>query len=144
MRNNGGVADVLDDLRWRELIAVSTDLDALGAELARGPVTFYSGFDPSAPSLHFGHLTQIITMRRIQPAGTRPLALVGGATGLIGDPRPTAERVLHSRETVAAWVERIHAQIKPFLDFSGEYPARMVNNLDWTAELSALDLLRDV
>ena len=136
--------DVLDDLRWRGLIALSTDLDALAAELARGPITLYCGFDPTAPSLHFGHLTQILTVRRLQFAGNRPLALVGGATGLIGDPRPTAERVLHSRETIAGWVERIHAQIAPFLDFSGEYAARMVNNLEWTEGLSALDFLRDV
>ena len=136
--------DVLDDLRWRGLIALSTDLDALAAELARGPITLYCGFDQTAPSLHFGHLTQILTVRRLQLAGNRPLALVGGATGLIGDPRPTAERVLHSRETIAGWVERIHAQIAPFLDFSGEYAARMVNNLEWTEGLSALDFLRDV
>jgi tyrosyl-tRNA synthetase len=138
------VVDVIDDLRWRGLIALSTDLDALAAELARGPITLYCGFDPTAPSLHFGHLTQILTVRRLQLAGNRPLALVGGATGLIGDPRPTAERVLHSRETIAGWVERIHAQIAPFLDFSGEYAARMVNNLEWTEGLTALDFLRDI
>jgi tyrosyl-tRNA synthetase len=141
---NGGVTDVLDDLRWRGLIAVSTDLDALGAELAKGPLTYYCGFDPTAPSLHFGHLTQILTVRRLQLAGNRPLALVGGATGLIGDPRETAERTLHPREVVATWVDRIRAQIEPLLDFDGEYAARMVNNLDWTAELSALDFLRDI
>jgi tyrosyl-tRNA synthetase len=141
---NVGVTDVLDDLRWRELIAISTDLDALGAELAKGPMTYYCGFDPTAPSLHFGNLLQILTMRRIQLGGHRPLALVGGATGLIGDPRENAERVLNSRETVAVWVERIRGQIEPYLDFTGEYAARMVNNLDWTQELSALDFLRDI
>jgi tyrosyl-tRNA synthetase len=141
---NEGVTDVLDDLRWRDLIAISTDLDALGAELAKGPITCYCGFDPTAPSLHFGHLTQILTVRRLQLAGNRPLALVGGATGLIGDPRETAERTLHPREVVATWVERIRAQVEPFLDFTGEYAARMVNNLDWTQELSALDFLRDI
>ncbi|HEY2670642.1 MAG TPA: tyrosine--tRNA ligase [Rugosimonospora sp.] len=135
---------VIDDLQWRDLIALSTDLDALAAELARGPMTLYCGFDPTAPSLHFGHLTQILTVRRLQLAGNRPLALVGGATGLIGDPRETAERQLHPREVVAGWVDRIRRQIEPLLDFTGEYAARMVNNLDWTAELSALDFLRDI
>jgi len=141
---NGVVTDVLEDLRWRDLIAISTDLDALGAELAKGPLTYYCGFDPTAPSLHFGNLLQILTMRRIQLGGHRPLALVGGATGLIGDPRENAERVLNSRDTVAIWVERIRGQIEPHLDFTGEYAARMVNNLDWTQGLSALDFLRDI
>jgi tyrosyl-tRNA synthetase len=144
MRENVGVVDVLDELHWRGLVALATDQDALRAELGRGPVNYYCGFDPTAPSLHFGHLLQIITMRRLQLAGHRPLALVGGATGLIGDPRPTAERTLHSREVIAGWVERIRAQIEPLLDFSGRHAAKMVNNLEWAAELSALDLLRDV
>jgi tyrosyl-tRNA synthetase len=138
------VTDVLDDLQWRGLIALSTDLDALRAELARGPMTYYVGFDPTAPSLHVGNLVQILTARRLQLAGNKPLALVGGATGLIGDPRPESERVLNSRETVAEWVDRIRRQIEPFLDFRGEYAARMVNNLDWTEGLSALDFLRDI
>jgi len=138
------VTDVLDDLQWRGLIALSTDLDALRAELARGPITLYCGFDPTAPSLHVGNLVQILTVRRLQLAGNRPLALVGGATGLIGDPRPESERTLNSRETVAAWVERIRGQIQPFLDFEGEHAARMVNNLDWTAPMSAIDFLRDI
>jgi tyrosyl-tRNA synthetase len=138
------VTDVLDDLQWRGLIALSTDLDALRAEMARGPITYYCGFDPTAPSLHVGNLVQILTVRRLQLAGNKPLALVGGATGLIGDPRPQSERVLNSRETVAGWVERIRGQIEPFLDFEGEHAARMVNNLDWTEGLSALDFLRDI
>jgi len=138
------VTDVLDDLQWRGLIALSTDLDALRAELARCPITLYCGFDPTAPSLHVGNLVQILTVRRLQLAGNRPLALVGGATGLIGDPRPESERTLNSRETVAAWVERIRGQIEPFLDFEGEHAARMVNNLDWTAPMSAIDFLRDI
>ncbi len=138
------MTDVLDDLQWRGLIALSTDLDALRAELARGPITLYCGFDPTAPSLHVGNLVQILTVRRLQLAGNRPLALVGGATGLIGDPRPESERTLNSRETVAAWVERIRGQIQPFLDFEGEHAARMVNNLDWTAPMSAIDFLRDI
>jgi tyrosyl-tRNA synthetase len=140
----GGVTDILDELAWRSLIALSTDLDALRAELARGPITYYCGFDPTAPSLHFGNLVQVLTLRRIQLAGNRPLALVGGATGLIGDPNPTAERLLHSRETVEEWVAKIRRQIEPLLDFDGDYAARMVNNLDWTAGLSALDFLRDI
>jgi tyrosyl-tRNA synthetase len=138
------VTDVIDDLQWRGLVALSTDLDALRGELARGPITYYCGFDPTAPSLHVGNLVQLLTMRRLQLAGNKPLALVGGATGLIGDPRPSAERTLHSLEIVAAWTDRIRLQIEPFLDFSGEYPARMVNNLDWTAGLSAIDFLRDI
>src|SRR5690349_17236362 len=138
------VTDVLDDLQWRGLIALSTDLDALRAELAKGPITYYCGFDPTAPSLHVGNLVQILTVKRLQLAGNDPLALVGGATGLIGDPRPEAERTLNTRDTVEAWVERIRGQIEPFLDFSGEHPARMVNNLDWTEGLSALDFLRDI
>ncbi|GII24412.1 tyrosine--tRNA ligase [Planosporangium mesophilum] len=138
------MTDVLDDLQWRGLIALSTDLDALRAEMARGPITYYCGFDPTAPSLHVGNLVQILTVRRLQLAGHRPLALVGGATGLIGDPRPQSERVLNTRETVAVWVDRIRGQIEPFLDFEGEHAARMVNNLDWTEGLSALDFLRDI
>ncbi len=138
------MTDIIDELQWRGLIALSTDLDALRATMAREPLTYYCGFDPTAPSLHFGNLLQVLTLRRLQLAGHRPLALVGGATGLIGDPRPTAERVLKTKEQTAEWVERIRVQIAPLLDFSGEYAARMVNNLDWTAELSALDFLRDI
>ncbi|UWZ52809.1 tyrosine--tRNA ligase [Dactylosporangium aurantiacum] len=141
---NRRVTDVLDDLQWRGLIALSTDLDELRAEMAKGPLTYYCGFDPTAPSLHIGNFLQIMTVRRLQLAGHRPLALVGGATGLIGDPRPTAERQLNSADTVAEWVERIRAQIEPFLDFTGDNAARMVNNLDWTAPMSAIDFLRDI
>ncbi|MFI7589369.1 tyrosine--tRNA ligase [Spongisporangium articulatum] len=134
----------LEELRWRGLISNSTDLDALSEEFAKGPVTYYIGFDPTAPSLHIGHLVQLLTMRRLQQFGHRPLALVGGATGLIGDPRPTAERTLNSRETVGEWVQKIRGQIEPFLEFDGPAAARMVNNLDWTAPLSAIDFLRDI
>jgi tyrosyl-tRNA synthetase len=138
------VTHILDELNWRGLIAVSTDLDALRAAIDGGPVTYYCGFDPTAPSLHLGNLVQLLTMRRLQQAGHRPLALVGGATGLIGDPRPTAERVLNAPELVAEWVEKIKAQVMPYLDFAGPNAATMVNNLDWTAGLSAISLLRDV
>ena len=140
----GSVTDIIDELAWRGLIALSTDLDALRADFAKGPVTYYCGFDPTAPSLHFGNLVQIVTLRRLQLAGNLPLALVGGATGLIGDPRPSAERTLNSRETVEQWVANLRRQIEPLLDFDGRYAARMVNNLDWTEGLSALDFLREV
>ncbi|MFG3290398.1 tyrosine--tRNA ligase [Streptomyces sp. NPDC048179] len=138
------MTDIVDELKWRGLFALSTDEDALRKALADGPVTFYCGFDPTAPSLHVGHLVQVLTVRRLQQAGHRPLALVGGATGLIGDPRPTAERTLNAPETVAGWVSKLRAQIEPFLSFEGENAAVMVNNLDWTEGLSAIEFLRDI
>ncbi|MCS0603176.1 tyrosine--tRNA ligase [Streptomyces sp. LP11] len=138
------MTDIVDELKWRGLFALSTDEDALRKALADGPVTFYCGFDPTAPSLHVGHLVQVLTVRRLQQAGHRPLALVGGATGLIGDPRPTAERTLNDPETVAGWVGKLRGQIEPFLSFEGENAAVMVNNLDWTANLSAIEFLRDI
>lgn len=138
------MADLIDDLQWRGLIRQHTDLDKLRKELSSGPVTFYCGFDPTAPSLHHGHLVQLILMRHLQLAGHRPLALVGGATGLIGDPRMSGERTLQPREVVEGWVESLKQQISRFLDFEGENAALMVNNLDWTSELSAIDLLRDL
>lgn len=137
-------ASVLDDLRWRGLIAQSTDEFELGNALAGGPVTFYGGFDPTARSLHIGNLVLLLTMRRIQEAGHLPLGLVGGATGLIGDPRMSGERVLNGPDVVAEWVGRIQTQVEKYLDFSGSHPARIVNNLDWTAPMSAIDFLRDV
>lgn len=135
---------ILDELAWRGLIATTTDTDALREALSAGPVTLYCGFDPTAPSLHIGNLVQILTVRRLQDAGHRPIALVGGATGLIGDPKMTGERTLNSRDVVAGWVERIRAQIAPLLRFDGDNAATLVNNLDWTAPLSAIDFLRDV
>ncbi len=135
---------IVEELTWRGLIAQSTDEDALRKALGDGPVTFYCGFDPTAPSLHVGHLVQVLTVRRLQQAGHRPLALVGGATGHIGDPRPTAERTLNDPETIARWVDRLREQITPYLSFEGDNAAVMVNNLDWTAALSAIDFLRDV
>ncbi len=140
----GTAPDVLDDLQWRGLIAQTTDLEALRRDLRAGPVTLYCGFDPTAPSLHVGNLVQILVLRRLQLAGHRPLALVGGATGLIGDPKPTAERRLNDADVVAGWVERIRAQIQPYLSFDGDNAALMVDNLDWTATMSAIDLLREV
>lgn len=138
------MSDVLDELQWRGLVAQSTDEAALRAALAEGPITYYCGFDPTAPSLHHGHLVQLLLLRHLQLAGHRPIALVGGATGMIGDPRQSGERVLNSKETVADWTERLRGQVSRFLDFEGENAARVVNNLDWISEMSAIDFLRDV
>ncbi|GAA2072227.1 tyrosine--tRNA ligase [Microbacterium hatanonis] len=136
--------NVWDEIVWRGLVHVSTDESALREALSGPPIVFYCGFDPTAPSLHLGHLVQLLTMRRLQLAGHRPLGLVGGSTGLIGDPRPTAERTLNSRETVAEWVQRLREQVERYLSFDGDNAARMVNNLDWTAPLSAIDFLREI
>jgi tyrosyl-tRNA synthetase len=136
--------NVWDELVWRGLVHVSTDQDALRALLAGDPITYYCGFDPTAPSLHLGNLVQLLLMRRLQLAGHRPLGLVGGSTGLVGDPRPTAERTLNERETVEEWVGYLRAQVERFLSFEGDNAARMVNNLDWTAPLSAIDFLREI
>lgn len=136
--------NVLDELEWRGLIAHSTDLDALRAALSEGSVRFYVGFDPTAPSLHLGNLVQILTAKRLQEAGHTPFALVGGATGMIGDPRDSGERTLNSLDTVKDWVERVRRQIEPFLSFEGDNRATMVNNYDWTASLSVVDFLRDI
>jgi tyrosyl-tRNA synthetase len=140
------VSDIIDDLTWRGLIAVSTDLDDLRKALDAGIVTFYCGFDPTAPGLHIGNLVQLLTMRRFQQAGHRPIAIVGGATGLIGDPGgKSVERVLNPRELVAEWVERIRLEVSQFLDFTpGSAGATVVSNLDWTGQLSAIDFLRDI
>jgi tyrosyl-tRNA synthetase len=135
---------LLDDLEWRGLLAHSTDLDALRTALGQGSVKYYVGFDPTAPSLHMGHLVQVLTARRLQRAGHRPYALVGGATGMIGDPKDSGERSLNSLDVVKDWVERVRGQIEPFLDFDGPNAATMVNNYDWTASLSTIDFLRDV
>ncbi len=123
---------------------MSTDIDALAGALAAGPLTAYCGFDPTAPSLHFGNLVQLVVLRKLQRAGHRVICLVGGSTGLIGDPKPTSERVLKSKEQTAEWVALIQRQVQPFLDFDGDNAALLVNNLDWTAPMSALDLLRDI
>jgi tyrosyl-tRNA synthetase len=138
------VDTVLSELTWRGLVALSTDEAALAEHLAAGPVTFYVGFDPTAPSLHFGNLVQLMVARALQRAGHHPLILVGGSTGLIGDPKETGERVLNPKETVARWVESIRRQVEKFLDFSGSNPARVVNNLDWTGPLPVLDFLRNI
>jgi tyrosyl-tRNA synthetase len=140
------VDDIIDELSWRGLIAVSTDIDELRAALNSGRVTVYCGFDPTAPGLHIGNLVQLLTLRRLQLAGHRPIGLVGGATGLIGDPSgKSAERVLNPAEVVAGWVDGIRGEVSRFLDFdTGETSALVVSNLDWTAPMTALEFLRDI
>ncbi|WP_443083851.1 tyrosine--tRNA ligase [Verrucosispora sp. WMMA2121] len=133
-----------DDLRWRGLLQDSTDPDELRALLDGPGTAFYVGFDPTAPSLHVGHLMQVTTARRLQLAGHRPLLLVGGATGQIGDPKESAERTLNPPEVVASWVQRIRDQLAPFVSYTGDHAARLVNNLDWTGEMSVVEFLRDV
>ena len=136
---------IFDELQWRGLIAQSTDLDALAAEAAKGPLTVYAGFDPTAPSLHAGNLVPLLTLRRFQRAGHRPIVLAGGATGMIGDPRETGERTLNTDDTVADWADRIRGQLERFVDFdTSPTGAVIANNLDWTSQLSAIDFLRDV
>jgi tyrosyl-tRNA synthetase len=143
-RNDPSFPNIWQELLWRGLVHVSTDEAELEKLLAGEPTVFYCGFDPTAPSLHLGNLVQLLTMRRLQLAGHRPLGLVGGSTGLVGDPRPTAERTMNARETVAEWVGRLQGQVERFLSFEGPAAARMVNNLDWTAPMSAIDFLREI
>ena len=143
------MSDILDELQWRGAVAQTTDEAALREALAAGPITLYCGFDPTAPSLHFGNFVQLVALRRFQRAGHKVICLVGGSTGLIGDPKPTSERLMKTKEQTAANVARIKELVRPFLDFEGTdpacaHPAVMVDNLDWTAPLSALDFLRDV
>ena len=137
--------NLIEDLRWRGLLAQSTDEAAL-AESLKSPLTLYVGFDPTAPSLHVGNLVVLLVLRRFQLAGHNPLALVGGATGLVGDPSgKNEERTLNSSDIVAEWVERIRKQVSALLDFDApKNPARVVNNLDWTQPMSAIEFLRDI
>jgi tyrosyl-tRNA synthetase len=138
-------AEILDELAWRGLIAQSTDLDALAAETRRGPTTVYAGFDPTAPSLHAGHLVPLLALRRFQRAGHRPIVLAGGATGMIGDPRDIGERTLNEADTVAEWTQRIRGQLERFVDFDGSPTGAIIeNNLEWTQAMSAIEFLRDV
>ena len=143
-RNDPSFENVWHELKWRGLVHVSTDEDALEEALAGDPITYYCGFDPTAASLHLGHLVQLLTMRRMQLAGHRPLGLVGGATGLIGDPRQTGERVLNTAEMISGWVESLQNQVKHYISFEGDNAARMVNNLDWWQGVGALEMLRDI
>ncbi|MEY4321606.1 MAG: hypothetical protein RL167_334 [Actinomycetota bacterium] len=142
--NDQSFEHIIDEFKWRGLAALSTDEESLREALSAGPLTYYIGFDPTAPSLHLGNLVQLLVMRRLQLAGHKPLALIGGSTGLVGDPRPTAERTLNTKETVSEWVEKLGRQASRFLSFEGDNAARLVNNLDWTAPLSAIDFLRDI
>lgn len=143
-RNDDSFDTLWDELQWRGLVHVSTDPGALSELLEGAPFTYYCGFDPTAPSLHLGNLVQLLLLRRLQLKGHKPLGLVGGSTGLIGDPRPTAERTLNDRSTVEEWVTRLQAQVSRFLSNDGENAVRLVNNLDWTAPLSAIDFLREI
>ncbi len=136
--------NLLDDLEWRGLIAHSTDRDALQAALTAGSVRYYVGFDPTAPSLHMGNLVQLVTARRLQDAGHTPYVLVGGATGMIGDPRDSGERTLNSADVVEQWSDRVRRQVSAFVSFEGDNAATVVNNHDWTASLSTIDFLRDI
>jgi tyrosyl-tRNA synthetase len=137
--------EILDELDWRGLIAQSTDRDALAAAAAAGPLTLYAGFDPTAPSLHAGHLIPLLTLQRFQRAGHRPIVLAGGATGMIGDPRDSAERTLNTADTVAEWSDRIRGQLERFVAFDGSATGAIVeNNLSWTSQLSAIEFLRDL
>ncbi len=142
--NDPSFENLWQELVWRGLVQVSTEEASLEETLGGSPITFYCGFDPTAASLHLGHLVQLLTMRRLQLAGHRPLALVGGSTGLIGDPRQTGERVLNTPETVSGWVDSLRTQIQHYLDFGGTNAATMVNNLDWTQQISAIEFLRDI
>ena len=142
--NDSSFGDIWEELQWRGLINQSTDEAELRELLTKQSITYYCGFDPTAPSLHLGNLVQLLLMRRLQLAGHKPLAIVGGATGLVGDPRPTAERTMNTKETVAEWVEKLAAQMERFLSAEGSNAVRLVNNLDWTAPMSAIDFLRDI
>jgi tyrosyl-tRNA synthetase len=142
--NDKSFTGIWEELKWRGLISQSTDEAELSKKLNSGSLTFYIGFDPTAASLHLGNLVQLLVMRRLQLAGHKPIVLIGGSTGLVGDPRPTAERVLNDVDTVNAWVEKLSKQASRFVDFDGSAAAKLVNNMDWTQSLSAIDFLREV
>lgn len=135
--------NIIDELQWRGLINQSTDLDAL-REACEEPITLYCGFDPTGDSLHAGHLVPMIMLRRFQKAGHHPIALAGGATGQIGDPRDVGERTMLSQETINENMVAIKKQLRQFIDFEGDNAATMVNNADWTSKMTVIDFLRDV
>lgn len=139
-----GFESVYDELKWRGLIAQTSDEERLKKTLDGGPISFYTGFDPTAPSIHIGNLVQVLVMRHLQEAGHHPIVVVGGATGLIGDPRQSGERTLNPADTVAEWVRRLRSQISRFLVTDGDNPATFVSNYDWTSKLSAIDFLREI
>ncbi|HEP1794439.1 TPA: tyrosine--tRNA ligase [Streptococcus suis] len=138
--------NIFEELKARGLVFQTTDEEALVKALTEGQVSYYTGYDPTADSLHLGHLVAILTSRRLQLAGHKPYALVGGATGLIGDPSfKDAERSLQTKDTVDGWVTKIQGQLSHFLDFeNGDNKAEMVNNYDWFSDISFIDFLRDV
>ena len=143
--DQSGRQHLLDELAWRGMVAHATDLDALRARMEAGPITLYCGFDPTAPSLQFGNLVQLVTLRRFQDAGHRVIGLVGGATGMVGDPSgKSEERALNDEALVTGWVERIRGQVEGVLRFDGDNPAVLANNLDWTGPMPVLAFLRDV
>jgi tyrosyl-tRNA synthetase len=142
--NDKSFAGIWEELEWRGLISQSTDEAELSKNLKSSSLTFYIGFDPTAASLHLGNLVQLLVMRRLQLAGHKPIVLIGGSTGLVGDPRPTAERVLNDKDTVNSWVEKLSKQASKFLEFGGSNSASLVNNMDWTQSLSAIDFLREI
>lgn len=139
-----GFDSLFDELTWRGLIAQCTDESELKLLLSRQSIRFYCGFDPTAASLHVGNLVQLLIMRHLQAAGHMPIALVGGATGLIGDPRQSGERTLHSKDTVASWAERLTSQIQRFLPVEGDNGVQFVSNYEWTASMNVIDFLRDI
>lgn len=142
--NDKSFSGIWEEIKWRGLISQSTDEAELSKSLNNSSLTFYIGFDPTAASLHLGNLVQLLVMRRLQLAGHKPIVLIGGSTGLVGDPRPTAERVLNDKDTVNAWVEKLSKQASRFVDFDGSSAAALVNNMDWTQSLSAIDFLREI
>lgn len=138
------MSGIIEEFLERGLIAESTDLEAIKSDFAAGPITFYIGFDPTAQSLHIGNLLQLITMRRLQLAGNNPILLVGGATGLIGDPKQAGERSMNPTEVVAQWTEGIAKQASTFLEFDGPNAATLVNNYEWSKDMNVMQYLRDI
>lgn len=139
--------NIIDELEWRGLIAQSTDIDALRAEVAKGPITAYVGFDPTGPSLHAGHLVPLVMLKRFQEAGHRPIALAGGATGMIGDPRDVGERSMLTEEQIADNVVAIKEQLSSFIDITEddvEGRGLLVNNYDWVSKMNVIEYLRDL
>lgn len=136
--------NIIEELQWRGLINQSTDIAALRAATEESPITLYCGFDPTGPSLHAGHLVPLLMLARFQRAGHNPIVLAGGATGMIGDPREVGERSMNDADTVSDWAERISGQLRRFVTFEGEHAAQLVNNNEWTKDMTVISFLRDV